>query len=130
MLAKENRLKKFRDFAVLLKEGRICFGNFIDVKNWKINNDKILKNKFAEDSLKIAFLASKKNFKNAVVRNRIKRQMREVVRLLIKEKKIRPGFFLMFMAKKNIEGKSFQEIEKEISFLFDKLQILIKTKKL
>ncbi len=34
------------------------------------------------------------------------------------------------MAKKNIEGKSFQEIEKEISFLFDKLQILIKTKKL
>lgn len=129
MLQKENRLKSFSDFAILFKEGRFCFGNFIDLKNWKINKEKYPQKDFKQDDLKIAFVVSKKNIKSAVKRNKIKRQMREAVRLLIKEKKIRLGYFLFFVAKKEITNKNFDEIKKEIIFLLEKINILIKYEK-
>lgn len=129
MLLKENRLKTFSDFSILFKDGRFCFGNIIDLKNWKIDKKKYEKKNLKDTDLKIAFVVSKKNIKSAVKRNKIKRQMREAVRLLIKEKKIRPGYFLFFIAKKEILNKTFIEIEKEIIFLLEKINILIKYEK-
>jgi len=126
MLQKENRLKKFSDFAILFKEGKMFFANFIDLKKWKIDKEKYYNKNYKNDDLKIGFVVSKKIEKSAVKRNKIKRQMREVVRLLIKEKKIKKGYVLFFIAKKNILKKNYNEIEKEIISILEKTNLLIK----
>ena len=67
-----------------------------------------------KEDLKIGFVVGLKVSKSAVKRNRLKRQMREVVRLLLQENKIRRGSMMLFIAKKEMLQKEYQEIEKNI----------------
>lgn len=59
--------------------------------------------------LKFGFSASKK-VGNAVTRNRARRRMRECVRLRLD--KIRPGYHMIFIARRAIADASYQSIEK------------------
>lgn len=109
-----------KDFEILFKEGRFVNGEFTDLKIWKIEPEKYPKRGYLKGDLKIAFVVTKKISKSAVKRNRIKRQMREVVRLLLKENKIKPGFMVLVMAKPAVLEKEYLEIENSISGVLKK----------
>ncbi len=115
MLQKENRLKKMKDFEILFKEGRYFNIDFLTLKVWKIDPEKYPKRNYTKDDLKIAFTVGLKVSKSAVKRNRVRRKMREVVRLLIKDGKIKKGFMAVLVAKPEILEKDYTEIEKVIN---------------
>lgn len=130
MLQPVNRLKKVRDFNLLIKYGRWINGSCFDLKYVKLN--KILDyfpkkedpDKFKKQ-LKLAIVVSVKISKSAVTRNRLKRQMRESVRLLIKEGKLGVGYYVMVMAKKGSLQRDYSQVSQEIELLFKKSKILI-----
>ena len=124
MLPKENRLKHMKDFDILFKEGRFVGGRFLTVKYWKVDPEKYPRRKYNVEDLKIGFVVGKKVHKSAVKRNRIKRQMREVVRLLLKENKLKKGFNVAFIAKPEILGVEYVEVEKEILGVLGKVRVL------
>lgn len=69
------------------------------------------------------FIASKK-VGNSVQRNRARRLMREVIRLHIEE--IRNDVQIILIARPNIKGVSYVEVEKSIMYLLKKANALIK----
>ncbi len=129
MLQQENRLKKIRDFNLVIKNGRFVSGVFLSAKIVELNKIKELFPKKEEPDefqkqLRIAFSIGLKISKSAVKRNAVKRKLREVVRLLLKDNKIRVGYFILITTKKEILEKNYSEIEKEINDIFKKAKIL------
>ena len=124
MLPRENRLKHMKDFDILFKEGKFVGGQFLTVKIWKIQPDKYPRRNYTVGDLKIGFVVGKKVHKSAVKRNRIKRQMREVVRLLLKENKLKIGYHVAFIAKPEILEKEYGEIEKDVVVVLQKVGAL------
>jgi len=129
MLQDDNRLKKKRDFDLIIKHGQWAGGIFVNLK-WlelaKIREffpKKEDPDKF-EKQLKLAFSVGLKVDKRAVVRNRARRQLREVVRLLIKDGRLRDGFYLMFVPKPIIKEKNYAEISQEVELLLRKIKVL------
>ncbi len=122
MLQSDNRLTKVRDFNLVMKYGRWANGQFLDLKYLRLAQiqpyfpKKEDPEKF-KNQLKLAFTVGIKISKSAVKRNRIKRQMREVIRLLIKGGRLREGHHLLFVARKTILDKSYAEISGEIELL-------------
>jgi ribonuclease P protein component len=96
MLFQENRLKKNADFQNVFKKGRSASARIVFIK-FAPNNKKIIR---------IGFSVGLNFSKKAVARNRIKRQMREILRK--KEAEIQKGWDLVFMVKplkEEIDGK-------------------------
>ncbi|MBI5077615.1 ribonuclease P protein component [Candidatus Falkowbacteria bacterium] len=60
--------------------------------------------------------------KRATARNRIKRQLREIVRTKMKE--FRPGFDVLVIVKTAIKGKGRPQIEDELLKLFNGLSVI------
>ncbi|OGH72007.1 MAG: ribonuclease P protein component [Candidatus Magasanikbacteria bacterium RIFCSPLOWO2_12_FULL_43_12] len=124
MIPQENRLKHMKDFEILFKEGRFFAGKFITAKVWKIEPEKYPRRKYNADDLKIGFVVSVKVSKSAVKRNRIKRQMREVVRLLLKDGKLKTGFHVSIMAKPGTVGVEYKEIERDIKMVLERAGVV------
>jgi len=129
MLQKDNRLRKIRDFNLLIKKGRWQNGNFFDLKYLELAKIREFFPKKEdpdtfEKQLKLAFSVGVKLSKSAVKRNRVRRLMREAVRLLMKEKKLRDGYYLMFVAKPGSMEKNFAEVSKEISLLISRARLM------
>lgn len=125
MLPQENRLKHMKDFEILFKEGRFFAGKLITAKVWKIDPEKYPRRKYGADDLKIGFVVGLKVSKSAVKRNRVKRQMREVVRLLLKDGKLKKGFHISIMAKPGVVGAEYVEIEKDVGLVFGRSGLLV-----
>lgn len=129
MLQEQNRLKKVRDFNLLMKYGHWVNGRFLDLKYLELAKveqhfpKKVDPVEFKRQ-FKVAFTVGLKIDKRAVIRNRARRQMREVVRLLVKGSHLKTGFYLLFVAKKEILGKEYSEIEQEVVSLLNKARIL------
>lgn len=126
MLVDKYRLKKTRDFNLLMERGRWVSGAFFTIKYLELAKNKdYLPKKMTVDEfigqLRLAFVVGVKVSKSAVARNRLKRQMREVVRLLIKDGRVKNGYYLMIVAKKEVVGKEYAEIENDITALFRKI---------
>lgn len=102
MLPSQNRIKKESDFFLIIKKAKAFNSDLLVLKKAKNN---------LKDS-RFGFVVSQKISKKAVVRNKIKRRMREIIRKCLKQ--IAPGFDFVFFARKSITEKTFQEIEEGI----------------
>ncbi len=125
MLTEQYRLKKMKDFEILFKEGRFVLGNIVGAKIWKIDPTKYPKRGYVETDLKIGFVASVKHEKKAVGRNRVKRQMREVVRLLLKDNRIKEGYFIAFLSTPKLFSAEYADIAQDIESILKKARLLI-----
>lgn len=122
MLPKENRLKKKKDFEKVFKKGKAFKEDFLVLKIIK-NNLKISR---------FGFVVSKNFSKKTVLRNTIKRRLRETVRT--KLNRIKKGIDGVIMVSPNLKTKTgpgktlepekdFWKIEKTVNKLFKKAEI-------
>ncbi len=129
MLQQDNRLRKVRDFNLILKHGRWVNGQFLDIKVLELaKNQNFFPKKEDPESfknqLKLAISTGLKVDKSAVKRNRVRRQIREAVRLLIKEGAIKNGYYILVVAKKDILNKNYAEIGQEVKLLLSRAKLL------
>ena len=111
MLPKENRLHLDKEIKDLVKSGQSFFLPELVIK-YKANHEHISK---------VGFIVSTKVDKKAVVRNKVARQLREVVRELIPE--LKTGYSVLIIAKKKILELDFTSLKKQISFAFEKTRL-------
>lgn len=129
MLQQDNRLRKLRDFNLVLKHGYWTNGQFLDIKALELaKNEKFFPTKEDvekfKNQLKLAISVGVKVHKSAVKRNRARRQVREVLRLLLQEKAIKNGYYILVVAKKDILNKGYAEISQELKVLLSKAKVL------
>lgn len=108
MLPKINRLTKQKDFEILFKGGRSFKNKFLALRVIKNNTEEI----------KIGFVVSQKVSKKAVVRNKVKRRLRESVKPILSE--IKKGQNIAVIALPGAEEADFSEINENIKILFKK----------
>ncbi len=111
MLAKKYRLKKKKDFEKVIKKGKFFEENFLVLKKMKNNLS----------WTRIGFVVSQKVSKKAVIRNKIKRRIREVIKVNLN--KIKSGYDIIFFTKKGIEEKSFSEIKNSVETLLKEARL-------
>ena len=124
MLQLKNRLRKMKDFDILFKEGKFVGGKLVTLKIWKIEPEKYPRRKYEDDELRVGFVVGLKVSKKAVQRNRIKRQMREVGRLLLKDSKINTGYHMAIVAKPDILDKEYEDMERDINSVLSRAGVL------
>ena len=112
MLSKKHRIQKKKDIERIFKEGKSFKESFLVLKTAK-NNLNIAR---------FGFIVSRKISKKANVRNKIKRRLRETVRL--KMKLLKSNTDNLFITLPGIEKKErFKDIEETIEKLFKKAKI-------
>lgn len=124
MLQQHNRLKKKRDIEIVFEKGRFFGGAVVTLLVWPIDIIAFPKRLYTKDMCKIGFVVSKKVSKSAVKRNRVKRQMREVIRLYLKQEKLKEGVFLLVQAKPIVLDNSYQNIALDIERLLHRAKLL------
>lgn len=112
MLPLKNRLKKKKDFDEVFKKGKGIEGFFLFLK---------IKNNDLEES-RFGFIVSQKVSKKAVIRNKIKRRLRETI--ASKKNFIKQGLDVVVLAKKGAERKNFLETKEELVGLLKKIKAL------
>lgn len=112
MLPEENRLKKTKDIEWVFRAGNGHKEDFLFLKLAK-NNLRVSR---------FAFIVSKKIAKKSVVRNKIKRLLREAVRKKLSETKV--GFDVVVVALGGIEKDGFQKINAKMEKLFKKTKLI------
>ncbi len=105
----KNSLSKKKDFDQIFKTGQSFYCSFLGIK--------ALKNDL--DVNRLGIIIGLKVSKVAVIRNKIKRQIREIVKKFPKKK---DNYDFLIIVKKEILNKDFKEIKEEIL----KLQAKIK----
>jgi ribonuclease P protein component len=111
MLLKENRLKKKKDFSAVFKQGKTFKEKFLILRIRK-NNQK---------NFRAGFVVSQKISKKAVVRNKVKRRLRQAVRT--KTGEIKKGVDIVLITLPGIEEKNFLEIKEAVDKIFKKAKI-------
>jgi len=101
------RLKKDIDFV--FRKGKKCTGQVFYLKY--ASSEK--------RSPRYVIIVSSKVSKKATMRNKIRRQIKEIVR---KHQKFIPVVDFAVFVQKNVLGKKFREIEKEMLFLLSRIK--------
>lgn len=109
MLKKIYRLTKDKEFDNVFKHGQAGFDKIVGIKAVRNQTDKS----------RFGIVVSAKISKKAVERNKIKRQIREIIRARLD--KIKSGYDIMIISLPDILGKNYQEIEESISRNFKRL---------
>ena len=119
MLKRENRLKSKRAYKATYCNNNTTSDDLIILYEVKPKEDK-------NCPTRVGFVVSKKVHKRAVKRNKIKRLMRENIRLMFKNEEcetLNQYQSLIFFAKEEILEKTFEEIRNTILILLEKLAI-------
>jgi len=111
MLPVRNRLKKKKDFERIFKEGQGFKQGFLYLKIKKNNLE----------SSRFGFIVSKKFAKKAVIRNKIKRRLRELIKIKLPE--IKKGIDGIIIAIPGLKTTDFQQLEEIINKLFKKAKL-------
>lgn len=114
MLLLINRLKQDRDFKRIFKFGSSFYSRNLQLK---------LAQKTAGKS-RFGFVIGLTVSKKATVRNRLKRQVREAVRLLYKNGLIKPNFDVVIKIKASLIGAEYKDIKGEVEYLLKKAGII------
>jgi len=112
MLPKENRLKKEKEFEAVFKGGRTIKGKSVFLR-YLINGT---------DKTKVGFVVSKKISKLAVVRNKAKRRMRDIVRL--KKDGLKEGLSIVIISLPSITKLTYKEIKEDLENLLSKEELI------
>lgn len=111
MLKKQYRLNKNKDFDRVFKQGGSAYAPSLGLK---ITANGLENSRFA-------VLVSKKVSKKAVVRNKIKRQLRNILREdYLQQVK---GYDVVVICLPTISDKTFAEIKADLKFAFRKTKI-------
>ena len=113
MLKRKNRLSRNKDFERVFQEGKKY--NFLE-NGFYI---KVCKNNL--DISRFGIIVNKKVSKKAVVRNRIKRIIREIIRLNIEE--IKKGIDVVIVILPNFKKEKFQQTQEIIKRAFQEAKI-------
>lgn len=115
MLKKINRLKNKYAFTATYKTKNFYHFGGITLNAGKKND--------SEKPVKIGFVVSKKVHKRAVKRNRMKRLMRESVRLYLKDNNssLNKYMSLIFTAHSSAIGKDFKTVEASVKKLIERI---------
>lgn len=125
MFPAKYRLTHDRDFTTLFKDGLFVPGSLVTLKLWKIDLSRFPRRAYKEDDLRIATVVGVKIDKRAVARNKIRRQMREVLRPLLKENHIQKGYLLAFVAKPEAKNAEFPDLKKSMEQLIKRAGLLV-----
>jgi ribonuclease P protein component len=112
MLGEKYRLSKNRDFRFIYRRGKNIAQKRVAMVYIKSR---------AKDELLIGFSVGRK-VANAVGRNRIKRLMRENIRLMIDD--IKPGHRIIFIARGAAFGADYEQIGRDIKRLLSRAGLL------
>ncbi len=110
MLTREHRLTKKSDFEEVRTNGKFFGGKLFSVAYL---------NKKNKDESRFGFIVAKKISTASVVRNRIKRVLREIIRKKFLGEKA--GYDFVIIAKSAIIKKRSREIESELKKGFEEL---------
>ncbi|MCD6271040.1 ribonuclease P protein component [bacterium] len=111
MLPKKHRLKKKKEFERVFKEGKAAKKDLLFIR--------FLKNNL--ETTRFGFIVSKKISKKAVVRNKVKRRLREAAREMLP--KIKPGYDIVVVAQRGIEKLNFFQIKDNLKELLKKIDL-------
>jgi len=112
VLAKKYCLKRKKDFQRATQKGEKIEKNFLVLK--------FLRNSL--DLTRIGFVVSQKVSKKASSRNKIKRRLREIIKINLPN--LKPGYDLIFFTKKGIIEKDFWEIKEVIEQILKKTNLI------
>lgn len=112
MLNKKNRLTKDKDFERVFNNGRAFHLKELGIRCIENNMD----------VCRFGFLVSTKISKSAVKRNKLKRQLSEIIRLNLD--KIKPGYDCVVITRPGILDKNHEELETALKTIFKKLRML------
>lgn len=112
MLPKENRLKNKKDFERVFKEGKGFREGPLFLK--------VVKNGLRES--RFGFIVSKKVFKKATARNKIKRQLRWLVGNKVKA--IKKGIDGILVVSPGLKNQNFPELAETIDRIFSRAKLL------
>lgn len=114
MLPRTNRLRKRKDFEEVFKEGKGFQEKFLFLK--------LRKNKKEES--RIGFVVPKKYFKKAVLRNKLKRRLREQVRKKLPQ--VKKGYDIVIVGREGLEKMDFWETDEMLEKLLFKADVFTK----
>ena len=114
MLPPLHRLNRSADIVQVQQQGR----------NWRHPLCVLLVNAGQMESSRFAFVASRR-VGQAVVRNRVRRMLREAVRLHLDE--IQPGWDCVWIARPQLSQASFAEVETAVLHLLTRAKLLAGT---
>lgn len=114
-MKKQYRVKKSKEIEEIIKKHRFSSSPYFTL---------YMKEQHETNHFRYAMSVGKK-IGNAVVRNRIKRQIRAVVRTL----NVISTVDVFIVAKGKVLDLDFQEIERELKYLFQKQKLLVKGEK-
>ena len=104
--AKPLRLRKAREFARVRQQGRSVGGALLSL-GWVANG---------LPGVRCGYAISKR-VGGAVVRNRVKRRLRDILRLQVKAGQIAPGYDLVWIARPGAAQATYQDLAAEVEHL-------------